>query len=302
MDSRLPKTKPQNNSRTGHTKRTDTAVDNQQEAGSKRSGDKEDNQPSRREEQEGTCTFFSKSVLHTQHEIVAPYPEPITDLLLVIDGQGHEDTHRHSHIYRKWIHLHGPNGEKVRMQAVIDGGAMKNTMCTTKWHAQKHRLTPLSPSKVTLTVADNRHILSEGQWTGIVDVVGTKTTQSFEVFNSHGAFQVILGKPWLSYVQAVHRYDTDQITFRVQGLETMISNDEATQDREHAPGQKDNTEASTDGTRQMGQRATGHEEEPNRRKEGREAMTRMDTKANAATERCEKPTDARHEPATMRHV
>src|SRR6266481_2015634 len=169
------------------------------------------------------------------------------------------------------------------MQAVIDGSAMKNTMCTSKWHAQKHRLTPLSPSKVTLSVADNRHIPSEGRWTGIVDVAGTEATQSFEVFNSHGAFQIILGKPWLNYVQAVHRYDTDQITFRAQGLETTISNDEATQDREHAPRQKDNTETSTDGTRQRGQRATGHEEEPNGQKEGREAATQTDAKANAAT-------------------
>src|SRR6266481_5983218 len=137
------------------TKRTDTPVDNRQEAGRKRSGDKEDNQPSRREEQERTRTFFSTSVLRTQHDIVALYPEPITDLLLVIDGQGHEDTHRHSRVYQKWIHLHRPNGEKVRMQAIIDSGAMKNTMCTSKWHMQRHRLAPLTPSKVILSVADN---------------------------------------------------------------------------------------------------------------------------------------------------
>src|SRR6266481_10057409 len=115
------------------------------------------------------------------------------------------------------------------MQAVIDGSAMRNTICTTKWHAQKHRLAPLSPSKTTLCVADNHHIPSEGRWTGIVDIAGTEAMQSFEVFNSRGTFQIILGKPWLSYVQAVHRYNTDWITFQTQGRETTISNDDDVQ-------------------------------------------------------------------------
>ena len=143
-------------------------------------------------------------------------------------------------MYRKWIHLHGPNGEKVRMQAVIDGGAMRNTMCTSKWHAQRHRLAPLTPSKIILSVADNRHIASKGKWTGTVDVAGTEARQSFEVFDSNGAFQVILGKPWLSYVQAVHRYGTDQITIQAQGLTKTISNDNEAQEKGpgHAPGRK----------------------------------------------------------------
>src|SRR6266481_3985763 len=222
-------------------------------------------------------TFFSKSVLCTQNKIAAPYPEPITNLLLAIDGQGHRNTHGHSRVYRKWIHLRGPNGERVRMQAVIDGGAMKNTMCTSKWHAQKHRLTPLSPSKVTLSVADNRHIPSEGRWTGIVDVAGTKTTQSFEVFNSHGTFQIILGKPWLNYIQAVHRYDTDQITFWAQGLETTISNDDTTQEREHIPGPKDNPKTDTKKSGQTRQQMTGCDEWTDGQAEGEE--TPMCTRA-----------------------
>ena len=103
---------------------------------------------------------------------------------------------------------------------------MKNTMCTSKWHAQKHQLTELKPSKVTLSVADNHQIESEGTWTGTVDVAGTATTQSLEVFKSNGAFQVILGKLWLHSIQAIHRYDTDEITIQAQGHTTTITNDE----------------------------------------------------------------------------
>src|SRR6266481_1228240 len=169
----------------------------------KKAHDTEGNQQSKRKGQDSTCMFFSETVLCTQHDNVAAYPEPITNLLLAVDGQEYGDTKRHTQVYRKWIHLRGPKGEKIRMQAVIDGGAMRNTICTKKWHTQKHCLALLSPSKTTLCIADNHHIPSEGQWTGIVDVAGMEAMQSFEVFNSRGTFQIILGKPWLSYVQAV---------------------------------------------------------------------------------------------------
>ena len=104
--------------------------------------------------------FFSKSVLQTQHEKIVLYPEPITDLLLAIDRQGQADMVKSSRVYWKWIHIHRPNGEKVQVQVVIDSGAMRNTMCLSEWQAQKHRLMPLTPSGVTLSVMDNLRIVS----------------------------------------------------------------------------------------------------------------------------------------------
>ena len=114
---------------------------------------------------------------------------------------------------------------------------MKNTMCTTKWQAQRHRLSELHPSRVTLSMADNRQIASKGTWTGTIDVAGTAMTQSCEVFEPNGAFQVILGKPWLRSVQAVHRYDTDEITIQAQGLTSTINNDNTTREESlgHSP-------------------------------------------------------------------
>src|SRR6266481_9563366 len=119
------------------TKEKDTYK--RREATEKSSCSKEGDQSERAGEQERTDMFFSKSVLRTQQETVVLYPEPITDLLWAIDELQSPNTEKSSHMYHKWIHLHGPNGEKVRMQAVIDGGAMRNTMCTSKWHMQRHR-------------------------------------------------------------------------------------------------------------------------------------------------------------------
>ena len=83
-------------------------------------------------------SFCSKSAVHTKHDDVSPYPVPIVDLLLAMDDPRPANTERHSQVYQKWIHLHGPQGEKVQLQAIIDGGAMRNMLCTSKWHSQQH--------------------------------------------------------------------------------------------------------------------------------------------------------------------
>src|SRR6266481_3728821 len=96
-----------------------------------------------------------------------------------------------------------------------------------------------TPIQSCLEMADNHHILSEGKWASVIEVAGTKMAQTLEVFDSKGAFQVILGKPWLRDIQAIHRYRTDQITIWVQELTVTINNDNEAKDEAHTPGQKE---------------------------------------------------------------
>src|SRR6266481_9493285 len=98
------------------------------------------------------------------------------------------------------------------MHAVIDGSTMLNMLCMSKWERQRDQLTPLEPSDVILSVVDHHKIPSEGRWTGIVEVAGAQVTQSFKVFNSNGALEVILEKPWLRSIQAIHCYKMDEMT------------------------------------------------------------------------------------------
>ena len=46
------------------------------------------------------------------------------------------------------------------------------------------------------------------------------------VFDCKGAFDVILGKPWLREVDAVHYYKTDTITINAGTTQTTINNTE----------------------------------------------------------------------------
>jgi len=179
-------------------------------------------------------------------------------------GQDQQDTTKGGWVYKKWVQLLGPNGEKVHLQAVIDGGAMRNILCTSEWRARRHRLAPLTPSQVTLSVADNHHIASEGQWVGVVDIAGAKATQSFEVFDSNGAFQIILGKPWLSYIQAIHKYGTDQIVIQTGTQTTTISNENEPRARRGQAQQSDSPRHERDTAEEM-------ERQPN--KKGRSAVT-----------------------------
>ena len=106
---------------------------------------------------------------------------------------------------------------------------------------------------MTLCIADNQQIASKGTWTGTIDVAGTEMTQSCEVFESNGAFQVILGKLWLHSMQAIHKYNTDEITIQVQGQTTTITNEEDANPRETAHTRKEEME------RQMTKRGTQSE-------------------------------------------
>src|SRR6266481_3668268 len=135
--------------------------------------------------------------MYSGHDHVSQYACPVTGLLLAINRQVKATDRPKANTYCKWVHLWGPQGEKVWMHAVIDRGAMLNTLCTSKWKRQRDRLTPLELSNMILSIADNHKIASEGRWTGIVEVADTQVTQSFEVFDSNSAFEVILGKPWV---------------------------------------------------------------------------------------------------------
>ena len=147
--------------------------------------------------------------------------------------------------YCQWVCLQGPRGKNVWMRAVIDGGAMLNMLCASVWEKQRYQLTPLGPSDVILSVADNHRIPSRGTWTGVVDVAGAKVMQSFEVFDSNGAFEIILGKLWLKSVRATHHYTTDEITIVTDDRAATLTNEPTSRPEVQAAVGSETTRTST---------------------------------------------------------
>ncbi|KAJ6538744.1 hypothetical protein B0H10DRAFT_1624766, partial [Mycena sp. CBHHK59/15] len=110
--------------------------------------------------------------------------------------------------------LYGPDDSVVRVTAHVDNGAMRNCISLARWKGYGHCLSPLVPSVTRLSVASGRKIWPYGRWWGEVAVGGVRASAWFEVFECGGAFDIILGKPWLHSVRAVHNYETDEIQIR----------------------------------------------------------------------------------------
>ncbi|KIJ35099.1 hypothetical protein M422DRAFT_181160, partial [Sphaerobolus stellatus SS14] len=99
-------------------------------------------------------------------------------------------------------------------------------MCTRKWRQWEHRLGRKEQSPVTMRVADNHHIPSAGRWTGRMGVSNVEVEAAFEMFDSNDAFEIILGKPWLTAAKAVHNFENDTIKISSATKTKTITNEE----------------------------------------------------------------------------
>ena len=122
------------------------------------------------------------------------------------------------------ICLLGPKGERIRVRALFDDGAMVSAMCSTVFNMIKHRLHNISNSTQRLRMANGVTLQSEATWTGTVDIDGVQTSSTFEVFNSKGGWAFLFGKPSLAAFKAVHDYGEDTIRIRDNHREAMLEN------------------------------------------------------------------------------
>ncbi|KAF5384125.1 hypothetical protein D9615_003277 [Tricholomella constricta] len=153
---------------------------------------------------------------------VLAYDAPITELLLQLTST--EDNNQpKSKPFMQRIQLVGPD-QVVRATGQIDDGAMRDCISKKRWMHYGHCLTPLQPSRTRIGVANGAKLKAMGTWTGTVRVGGTEAETTFEVFDCSDAFDVILGKPWLRHVRALHDYVTDEIIMRGPGEPETISN------------------------------------------------------------------------------
>jgi RNase H-like domain found in reverse transcriptase/Reverse transcriptase (RNA-dependent DNA polymerase) len=117
------------------------------------------------------------------------------------------------------VEIAGPRGEIVRFRSVFDDGALVNAIDETLYHTLKGRLTPLTPSRKILRMADGRKVPSAGEWRGRITVKGISREGVFEVFKSNNAWAMLFGKPLLQAFNAIHDYTEDTIRVRKKDKE-----------------------------------------------------------------------------------
>src|SRR6202050_649291 len=152
---------------------------------------------------------------------VLPYDRPLPATVFSINL---EHPHANVRAFRQRVQLLGPNSYAVRGTAQVDDGAMRNCIGRHVWSAYGHCLGELKPSPTYISVANGHEVRCDGAWSGEIRIGGTTSFTHFEVFDCGYAFDIILGKPWLQEVHAVHDYATDTIQIPSTLANTTITN------------------------------------------------------------------------------
>ena len=80
------------------------------------------------------------------------------------------------------------------------------------------------PSSLLLRKANGTIVKSLGRWEGGIEVEGMRVQGSFEVFDSRGAWEFLLGKRLKNALKAIHDYNTDEVTIKGVGNQTTLKN------------------------------------------------------------------------------
>jgi hypothetical protein len=124
----------------------------------------------------------------------------------------------------QYVSLKGKQGEAVLVKALFDEGAMVNAMCATAFEQVKSRLRGWGTSLKRLRMANGAVIPSKASWKGEVTIGRIRMEGVFEVFESGGGWEFLLGKPLLRAFRAIHEYETDVVHITGEGGSTIIYN------------------------------------------------------------------------------
>jgi hypothetical protein len=156
--------------------------------------------------------------------LVAPYSRPLPPTLFEInDNQPHSKTKP----FKQYIQLGNPPSHII---AQVDDGALHNCIGRHIWDQLKKLLGDLMPTSLRVSIANNAIVQCDGIWSGDIRIAGTTSRTHFAVFDCNRAFDVLLGKPWLKEVKAIHNYDTDVISIPSDTGITEVTNIELNSD------------------------------------------------------------------------
>ncbi|KAJ6492931.1 hypothetical protein C8R47DRAFT_1070423 [Mycena vitilis] len=126
--------------------------------------------------------------------------------------------------FTQTVQLNGPRGEGVELKGTFDDGAMVNAIDSVKFEHTAGHLGALESSPRVLRMANGTSNQSGGRWCGPVTVEGVTAPGCFELLPSGGSWEVLMGKPILQAFRASHDYVSDEVTLRVDGMETVLQN------------------------------------------------------------------------------
>jgi len=100
-----------------------------------------------------------------------------------------------------------------------------NAIDSRVWNSISHRLGKCSHSNTKARLANGTTIPSQGQWIRYIALGDISPVGGFEIINSGGAFEILLGKPWLRTAGVVQNFTKDTLVAkRIDGSEVEVRN------------------------------------------------------------------------------
>ncbi|KAJ7036657.1 hypothetical protein C8F04DRAFT_898906, partial [Mycena alexandri] len=126
--------------------------------------------------------------------------------------------------FMHWVTLLGPQGEKVRVFALFDTGAGIGVVDVKVFERVRSRLGTMSAPTKRLRMADGSLVWSVAHWDGEIEVEGVKVNGAFEVFDSQGGWDMLLGKPLQAALGVIHDMKRDVVTLEAGGKTATLHN------------------------------------------------------------------------------
>ncbi|QRW10285.1 Retrovirus-related Pol polyprotein from transposon opus [Ceratobasidium sp. AG-Ba] len=107
----------------------------------------------------------------------------------------------------------------------VDGGAMLCVIDSTVWAQVEHLIGRLRESHIVCRMANGSCVPSLGTGAGVIGFRDHVWPIRFEVIDSRGAFELLLGKDWLHKAGALQVFKTDSLALPSQTGTIMVKNE-----------------------------------------------------------------------------
>ncbi|QRW12466.1 Retrovirus-related Pol polyprotein from transposon opus [Ceratobasidium sp. AG-Ba] len=156
--------------------------------------------------------YFSPNVEHVSYSQSIPIPlYNGTDIVELYEV--HDTNEQREVPFQVRALLRRGDDKRARpVQATIDGGAMLCVLDRTYWGSVEADLGPLAKSNIICRMANGQCEKSAGRGNAYLGVANRWLPIAFEVLESRGAFEILLGKTWLRDSGAIQIFEGDRLT------------------------------------------------------------------------------------------
>ncbi|KAG8793389.1 hypothetical protein FRC12_002841 [Ceratobasidium sp. 428] len=167
-------------------------------------------------------SFSPEACTHSQSTNFSLYPEQV--IIDVGSAEAVDDDHLREWPFKMRMKLGQEGTAKMSVWGTVGGGAMLCVLNSTLWAQIEHRFGRLRESPIVCRMAHGTCVPSMGTGVGQVRYHQAVWPIRFEVIDSKGAFELLMGKDWLKLAGVTQFYPTDTLSLCSQGDSIYIDN------------------------------------------------------------------------------